>query len=178
MRYRGYRIDIILALALLTVIILAAGQIAYGRVCIERPLLEDLCTIPGIKEATLEKAAEGYIVKLNLSHVSSLPFVYRQAKDIAQTSLYPSNFTLKIIDNRNQLLDDLYWQMQIYIEEAIVQGNFSVAAEKLNELANFAEVNAKFHVDEECVYLELYQDQAYLYAVRHRIPPQKGAAKE
>lgn len=175
MRYRGYRLDIIISLAVITVLILVAGQIAYGQVFIERPLLDELQNIPGVTTATVEKVAVGYDITLKLSPVSRLPSVYRQAYDVARKILDVDDFTIRIIDNRTPLLEDLYGQMQIHIEEAVMQGNFSAAAERLNEMAAIASVNEKFHVDEECIYLELYQDQAYLFEVRHRVLPQRGA---
>jgi len=161
------------ALALLTVFILVGGQIAYGRFFVERPLLNELQSIPGVTTAKLEKTPAGHDIVLQISAVGNLPSVYQQAKDVARRNLSPDSFTLKIVDNRTPLLTELYWQMQIHIEEAVVQGNFATVAERISDLAATKGVSENFYVDEECIYLELYQDETYLYAVRHRVPPQR-----
>ena len=176
MRYRGYRVDIIVALALLTVLILVGGQTVYRQLLVERPLLQELRTVPGVRAVIIDNTTTGYNITLDLLPVGNLSAVYRQAIYVIQRHLNPSDFSLKLADNRTPALEDLYWQMQIYIEEAIMKGNFSTTATKLGELAAVVGVNEKFYVDEECVYLELRQDATYLYAVRQRGQPQKEAA--
>ena len=176
MKYRGYRVDLVVTLALLTLLVLVGGQAAYGRVFVERPLLEELRSIPGVMTVSIEKVAANYNITMDLAAGSNFPTLYRQATEVAQQALGSSRFNLQIIDNRTTTLENLYRQMQIHIEEAVAQGNFSVAAKKINEIAEQARVQASFYVDEERVYLELHQNDAYLYAVRHRIFPQKGVA--
>lgn len=176
MKYRGYKIDLVVVLALLTLLILIGGHVAYERIFIEHPLLNQLQSIPGVVTASVEKATDSYNITLGSTVNNNLPTIYRQAAEVAQHILGSNHFTLRIIDNRTTALETIYWQIQIYIEEAVAQGNFSVAAEKISELAKQAGVQANFYVDEERVYLELLQNEAYLYAVRPRTIPQKGVA--
>jgi hypothetical protein len=174
-KYRGYRVDVVLALALLTLVAFVGGQAFYGRMFIERPLLEQLQSVPGVTEVTVEKYVGSYDITLNLANESNLPTVYRQVTELTKRTLGSDSFELRVTDNRTPKLETLYRQMQIYIEEAVAQGNFSTAAEKLNEVASRFGVRERFYVDEEFVYLELYQDEAYLYAVRRRVLPRKEA---
>ncbi|NLG86948.1 MAG: hypothetical protein GX489_07000 [Firmicutes bacterium] len=176
MKYRGYKIDLVVVLALLTLLILIGGHVAYERIFIEHPLLNQLQSIPGVVTASVEKATDSYNITLDSTVNNNLPTIYRQAAEVAQHILGSNHFALRIIDNRTTALENIYWQIQIYIEEAVAQGNFSVAAEKISELAKQAGVQANFYVDEERVYLELLQNEAYLYAVRPRTIPQKGVA--
>jgi len=175
MRYRGYRIDAIIAIALLTVPVLIGGQTFYKQVTVERPLADELQTISGVKKAIIAKTPAGYDITLDLSAVDNLPLVYRQAVSIIKKHLNPSTFSLQLVDSRTPALENLYWQAQTYIEEAAMRGNFSAIATKLTQLATEADAQLEFYVDEECIYLELYQDPHYLYAVRERYQPSKEA---
>jgi len=48
MRYRGYRVDIIVALALLTVLVLVGGQTVYRQIIgSNAPCYQDLRAVPG-----------------------------------------------------------------------------------------------------------------------------------
>ncbi|HKM39176.1 MAG TPA: hypothetical protein VJ036_02800 [bacterium] len=173
MRYRGYRVDVIIAIALLTVPILLGAQSIHRQIWMERPLSKDLQAIAGVKTATVNRKPDRYDIILNLLIVDSLPIVYRQAVCIAEKHLKSLPFSIQLIDNRTPNLEDLYWQMQIYIEEAVMLGNFGAAATNLHRLAFNAGAETQFYVDKDHIYLELRQNETYLYAVRERIIPHK-----
>lgn len=169
MKYKGYRVEVVTAVALLTVAVLLGGHLAYIRLFVEKPLLRSLEQIAGVEKVRLSQADDRYVVTLELARVNDLAQVYRRAEELSRESLGPGNFLLKVADKRNPALENLYYRVHYYVEEALAQGNFSVAAEKIAAAAKSAGVKERFYVDEDHVYLELVQGENYLYEVRSRV---------
>ncbi|BCV25004.1 hypothetical protein [Gelria sp. Kuro-4] len=168
MKYRGYRVDVVAAVALLTVALLLGVRLAYVRYFVERPLVNELQALPGVKDVKLSQARGRYNVKLALGRVDNLAEVYRQAEELAAASLGPGGFNLMLADERTPALEQVYYEIHYYVEEALVRGNFSEAAERIQSAARAAGVEEKFYVDQGHVYVELTQGPGYLYEVHQR----------
>lgn len=168
MKYRGYRVDVTVAVALLTLAVLLGGRLAYARFLVERPLVAELKALRGVQSVTLERSDAGYVLHLKLAEVEDLPGLYRQIEKLGAERLGPGNFVVKIQDERTPALENVYYRIHYYLEEALVQGNFSAAAARIQSEARAAGVEERFYVDEGHIYLELIHGPAYLYEVRYR----------
>ncbi|MDK2881666.1 MAG: hypothetical protein PWP58_1, partial [Bacillota bacterium] len=60
MKYRGYRVDVTLAVALLTLAVLLGARLAYARFLVERPLATELKALEGVQSVVLERSGAGY----------------------------------------------------------------------------------------------------------------------
>ncbi|HHY92057.1 MAG TPA: hypothetical protein GX511_01795 [Firmicutes bacterium] len=168
MKYRGYRVDVVGAVALLTVALLLTGRLAYTRYLVEKPLVRELKALPGVQGVELGQEHGRYVIRLELTQAANLAEVYRKAEQTSGESLGQGRFELKIIDKRSPELEDLYYRLHYYVEEALVRGNFSEAAARIESVAQAAGVKEKLYVDRGHVYIELSQGQHFLYEVRER----------
>ncbi|MDK2959883.1 MAG: hypothetical protein PWP12_67 [Bacillota bacterium] len=168
MKYRGYRVDVTLAVALLTLAVLLGARLAYARFLVERPLATELKALEGVQSVVLERSGAGYRLQVKLGEVKDLPGLYRQIEKLAAERLGPGNFALKIQDERTPALENVYYRIHYYLEEALTQGNFSTAAAKIHSEAQAAGIEERFYVDEGHIYLQLLDGPAYLYEVRYR----------
>jgi|GEM_PF-4830477 len=87
MKYRGYRVDVTLAVALLTLAVLLGGRLAYARFLVERPLVAELEALSGVQSVTLERSDAGYVLHLKLAEVKDLPGLYRQIEKLGASRM-------------------------------------------------------------------------------------------
>jgi hypothetical protein len=159
---------VVLITLILTVALLVGVHQAYIRLMVERPLVTELARISGLEAVELRTIGDKYLVNLKLGKVDDLAALYRQIEDAVTSSLTPGSFVLNIADRRTSDLENLYYRVHYYIEEALVQGNFSTAAGRIHAEARAVGVEDRFWVDGDYVYLELVSGDHYLYEVRPR----------
>jgi len=167
---KGMIIKGFLALVL-TPAVLYTWQSIWMNYAVASPLDKALNGIDGVKKVTLHKSKKlNKPVEVNIALESdvNLEKVYSEINDKIADTLKNKPYVLEIEDNRTQELEQLYQEINLYVQKAIVDGNFPVLAQNAEEKAESVEAHSKVYVDDKNVYLQLSKKGNFLYAVISR----------
>ena len=163
----------VVALAV-TVAVLVAGQLAWHKYAVAKPLDAGLREIPGVTAASWQEAKNGdVVINVTLGGVENLAVTHGDIETAAKNILGRRPSRIILTDTRTPELDDLYYAVHYHIQEAIAAGNFAAMAGQINTQAAARGVQAKIYVDARAVYLQLAKDGADLYAVVPREAPRE-----
>ncbi|WP_406678483.1 hypothetical protein [Moorella sp. ACPs] len=166
MHFKGWRLHFIFLAALLTFGLLTGGQWAYRHYSQEKPLADTLKANPAVQEAEVTRTAQGLEVRVILGPGADLPQVYRQVQEAVDKLYGREQVKLVIQDRRSPALENLWRQSQFAVYEAAVRGSFTQMAATVERLARQAGVDQyAVNVDDNYIYLQFSQGQAYLYQV-------------
>lgn len=172
---RDNRLTFVIALAV-TVAVLVAGQLLWQKYAVARPLGSGLQGIAGVAAASWDESKNGDItINVTLGGVDNLARTYGEIGETAKTILGKRPARTNLADSRTPELETLYHSVHLHLQEAIVTGNFSAMADRVDAKARAAGAEAKVFVDARNVYLQLHKAGASLYAV---VPRPDAAARE
>lgn len=172
MHFKGWRLHFVLLAALLTLSLLTGGQWAYRHYSQEKPLTDTLKSDPAVQEATVNRTPDGLEVKVLLGRGADLPQAYRHVQETVYKLYGRQHVRLVVQDRRSPALESLWRESQFAVYEAAVQGNFTRMAATVEQLAHRAGIeNYAVNVDDNYIYLQFSQGQAYLYQVVPRQNP-------
>ncbi|QGP93441.1 hypothetical protein MGLY_28490 [Neomoorella glycerini] len=166
MHFKGWRLQFVFLAALLTLGLLTGGQWAYRHYSQEKPLADTLKSDPAVQEATVIRTADGLEVRVILGPGADLPQAYRQVQETVHKLYGRQQVKLVIQDRRSPALESLWRESQFAVYEAAVRGNFTQMAATVDRLARQAGIDHyAINVDDNYIYLQFSQGQAYLYQV-------------
>lgn len=152
---------------LITCALLLGGYSFYNNYIVQRPLLQALNDIAGVKEVQLVQVNDKYQITVALDQAGNLQNVYVKLDETAAFYLANKEFELKVTDNRNSQLTDIYNQLQPYIYEALAKDNYIWLNEEIGRqiTENCPDAKYEFNIDADRIYLQFNQEQKNLYAI-------------
>lgn len=171
------RLTVVLAAIILTLAVLGGGQFLWQRYAVDKPLANALNNIDGIASFKVDSnnkisgAAKLYI---SLGDVKNLQKTYQAVYEGAAAVLGDSKFSVVIKDNRTPELEQVYYNVHLFVQEGIATGKFAPMAEQIVQRAAVNGVEAQVYVDSVNVYLGLKKADAGLYEIipRHVSQPE------
>lgn len=160
-----------------TLAVIYAGQALWQKHFVSQPLDKALKAISEVQKAELEeggKLNEPLVVHVTLDNVNNLQDTYKAINDKIQEAYGNKAYKLEIKDSRSPELEQLFNDINYYVQEAIVDGNFPLLAEKSGEMAKKLGIECKIFVDSENIYVQLSGKSASLYDVVPRSAPVAG----
>lgn len=165
-------LSFVLALAV-TVGALAAGQLAWHKLAVAKPLDRGLKEIQGVEAANWEDVSgksDRVTIHVSLGRVDNLQTTYEEIYEAAKKAMGRRNFKIALHDRRSAELEELYYSVHYDIQEAVSRGNFAAMAAKISGQAQAAGVNERVYVDSQRIYVQFAKGDAALYAVIARQP--------
>lgn len=165
-KIKGLDISIIvLAFALTFTLLVAASNLNY-MVKVDRPLRGFLEANPHVADYKISETGGKIDISVKLKEGEDLGAAYRDLMDGLQAISGGRSVELSIADNRDALLMNVYHEMHFAIEEAIMQGDFTMMNARLTATAERHGIQ-KFgvSVDRDNVYVQLEKDGHHLYQV-------------
>lgn len=173
MNWQNYRWSIVGLTIIVTLAVLFGGQFLWQQLAIAKPMSQIAQGIDGVESAFLEKNSQNdSTVKINvtLAHVTNLQTTYKALNDRIFNVLGHKKYKIIINDSRTPELEQLYYSIHYYIQEAIFTGNFGLMSEKIQSKATASGSNAQVFVDAKYVYLQLSSQNSNMYIVVPRQP--------
>ena len=140
------------------------GQWLFEWSTVREPLRRALSANPAVESFTVTYRPT-VVITANLAPTEDLRAVYRDLHDAVARALGTRPFRLELRDRRNPQLEEVLYRSQYSIYRAAADGDFPAMAEVVEREAERARVRARVFVDEANIYVQLRQDEAYLYAV-------------
>ncbi|QGT99643.1 hypothetical protein SYNTR_1050 [Candidatus Syntrophocurvum alkaliphilum] len=159
---------IIIALISLVVVLglLFGGYNLYNTIGVHNPVKGELSEIPEIQDVKIEKVDRKDVFKIQLGKTTNLKKVYTDTTKVLNSKYDPENYELIILDNSNNELEKAYDNLHLAIYEAIANNQFLWLDKQLEEKQK--NYDYKLFVDEENLYLQLEQENYYIYKVLDR----------
>lgn len=177
MDFKNIRWPIVAAILVGTMAVLGVGQLVYRMQTVDRPLKAFLASTPEVKSFDVQKNAEGTTINMKLGPLSDLRTTYTSiAKGLAKVSKGP--FKIVVTDDRDPALEQAYYRMHFAIQESLQRGTFTSAEDVVSREATAAQLKtARLFVDSDRVYLQLSDNDHYLYEVLSRSTPTEKATQ-
>jgi hypothetical protein len=156
---------------IITVACLYAGQAVWHAYAVDQPLDKTLNGVDGVEKVTWDDSNninDSINIYVTLNNISNLQKTYEEINSKIEKTLKNKQFILNIKDNRSPELEQSYYDIHYYIQKAIVDGDFPLLEEKVQEKAGATGAAAKVYVDEKYIYLQLTKNDSSLYAVISR----------
>lgn len=159
----------------ITLALLYAAQNVWMNYAVASPLDKTLNDVDGVAKVTLRdtnKLSEPVIIVVTLDHDINLEKTYSAINEKIVETLNKKPYVLKLSDNRTPELEQLYYDIHFYVQQAMVDGNFPLLAENAREKAEALNAAARVYVDDKNIYLQLIKNDNFLYTIVSR-PSQK-----
>lgn len=162
---------------IITVTILYIGQGIWQSYAVDLPLDKMLNGIAGVEKVAWEKGSnisDAVNIYVKLNNTDNLQKTYEKINKTIRQTLKNRRYTLEIEDDRSPELENTFYGIHYYIQKSIVDGDFPLLEEKVQEKAAAAGAAAKLYVDEQNIYLQLTKSDSSLYAVVARHTDRTG----
>lgn len=170
MRFRGFRIHVALLVFLVALGLGLGVQYYHRQTQVLHPLVEQLEEIPGVLSVRLDqgmfKAGSRQLVSMELAPGVPLVFVFEQVYQTLMAS--GGEYTIELEDSPNPAILNLFYRIQIAVEEAIMTGEFTTLETRISRLADSVGIDWELGLDREFIYLLLTEGEDNLTRVIRR----------
>ncbi len=155
----------VIVVIITTLALLFGGQILYRHFTYNKPLVEELSSVNGVKDYRVISENNGVKLSISMSPVDNLQASYLAIEDVLNR-IYANTPEITIDDAPSSKLKELWYQGQFVIYEGISTGQFVKMEKQLGDIAaNYPGVAVKVFVDTERVYFQAVDGKHFLYKV-------------
>jgi hypothetical protein len=163
MKLGKFKVSIIIIVLAATLSILFGGKSIYYQYNIERPMQKKLSQIKEIKKFTISKKASELILEVQLNKTNNLQNTYLVVQNQTKEVLGDREYTIKMLDNPDKVLEDIFYHAQFDIFEAIEKGEYSKMINRIEARSKKAGVTTKVFIDNDYLLLQMEHGKSYLY---------------
>ncbi len=155
----------------LTLAVLFGSQLLWNKYAVANPINKMFQNINGVESVTVGrlneqgKNNEKIKIYVKLNKVSDLQSLYGEIIDGLRQIDGGKKYDIVIQDTRTPELEQFYYTIHYYIQEAIFTGNFAAMADHINAKASSAGVEVQIYVDIKNIYVKMTQGTAEMYVV-------------
>lgn len=155
----------------ITVAGLYAGQALWRSYAVDLPLDSALSGIDGVEKVTWDSGGninDTVEIDVILGNTANIEKTYNEITEKIEEVLKNKNYELNIKDNRTAELEQAYHDIHYYVQKAVVDGDFPLLSEKVDEKAAAAGASAEVYVDEQNIYVQISKAGSSLYSITAR----------
>lgn len=163
---KSFKWPVAIVAFLLTLVLAVGGVQLRQRQLVNEPLFKRLNELEQVKTVDLRKEGGTQVVVVTLNYVDDLPETYRQLNDEISRLLGQKRYRLEIVDGRDQTLEAAFIAVHLALYEGEHRGNFTdMGGHVADVLADMGIEEHKVIVDNENIYLQIKNGDAYLFEV-------------
>lgn len=172
MSYRGLHLP---AAVLAFVLVLAVGLLGkhvYEQNQIIAPLEAELQQVVGVKKVAVQRSRGGWgsVLEIYLDLDAQVPLGAALGRVRQIAADFGENLVIHLRDSASPELLQLYEQVQLAAEEAVITGKFTLLAERVGQLAGSRGAGWELSVDRNFIYISLTDGEHTLRRVISRAP--------
>lgn len=164
-KLKDLRLYLVLLAFLVTVGVLFGGQKLVAKYRSEDPTRRAIGAIREVRDFEVKQASDGLTVELKLDKVGNLELLLDEIKQKVEAHYHQPIRNFKITGRPDQQLQQMRYNISFYLEEALVSGRYIQLKEALD---GYQPVKAQVYLGTDFVYLQLENDDHYLYEAIHR----------
>lgn len=168
---RGKQINWLLGCVALiaTLAVLVGGQLLWQNFAVDKPLDKLLQEVDGVVAAAQSEVKGGkdkiVLLDVTLANVANLQKTYTDIDAGAKRILGSKPYTIAVHDKRTPALEQFYYSVHYFIQEAVFTGNFSQMAQRVSEQAQASGIDTKIFVDNRYVFVQMQQNDGQMYVI-------------
>jgi len=167
-RKSDFRIAVSIFALVLVLVLSFSGYYLYIKVGINQPLQKQLLAIEGVESVSLNQQGQHYKIDVNLDKVENLQKVYRELKQTVDGALPKHNYVLNLVDRPDQNLEDFMQHIQPAVYESLSNHRFIWLDQEMAQRSAAQGLKYKLFVDQENLYIQVENDDAYICQVISR----------
>ncbi|MGI5879765.1 MAG: hypothetical protein ACOX6L_04105 [Syntrophomonadaceae bacterium] len=166
------RIPVIIIALLITVGLLSGGLRLYNYYYIEQTVQKSITQIESVTEADVSKSNGEYAVQVKLNWSRNLQGTYHELDQIGSQHFGNKIYNIKVLDNRNQRLNDLFIDLQPLIYETLAKDEFVRMNNEVGKQVIKKHMDYYLQVDQHNIYISIRDGDHYLYEIIQRFHQQ------
>lgn len=155
MQWHGFRIPIILLALVLGLAAFLGVQWLYNKYNYLQPLEDFLTSSPAVQTFEIEESGKVLTLTVELHETSNLANDYRELQREVGTVLGQRLFIIQLTDSRDQTLQEVFYDSQFAIYEALTRGNYREMAEHVKASASNVGAKATILLDQDYIYVHM-----------------------
>ncbi|CFX76100.1 Uncharacterized [Syntrophomonas zehnderi OL-4] len=149
----------------------------YAQSFIERPVREALHKLEFVDTVTVNKQDSVYKITIKIKQPGNIQYEYTQADKTIKDHIRGKQYQLQLTDKRNKKLNDELDYLELSIYEAMAKNNYLWLDEIFRETAGRDHFTYKLFIDEQRLYVQLVDQNHFLYEVIERSIPAPETGK-
>lgn len=160
---KGLKWQVVIITIVVVLSLLLGGFNLYQNTILPVKISKDLSTVKYVESSKVEIGNNGYVANIKLDKTDNILKTY---EDIQKSiSKYSANIKIKIIDNTDSKLNNIYYKDQFAIYQAIQNGDYINMSDIIYRNGKSQGVKSFIYIDVNNVYLSIIDGQHYLYKI-------------
>lgn len=157
-------------LAFVLTLALSVGAVQLRqRQMVNEPLFKRMSEFEPVKKVDVQLEQGTQVVVINLDYVEDFSLTHRELNEEIERLLGQKRYRLDILDGRDQALEAAFVAVHLALYEGEHRGNFTEMGDQVSAiLSDLGIPEHKVMVDNENIYLQIRQGDAYLYEIIQR----------
>lgn len=170
MEFKDINIKRVLIFLLVFLSILFLANYVYRVYYIEKPLKEFYENSSIVKSYEIINKNNIKEINLTLKQVDNLKDAYNSLLVGTEKVLNNKKFIIKLENDKNadEKLNEFYYKIQFIVYEAIQKGEFLKMSQYIMAESQRNNINSKLYIDEKNLYIQLNDEDKYLYKIISR----------
>lgn len=163
---KTFKWEYVTLVALITLGVLSLAYFSYETLGIRRPLVAAISNDPDVLSAEISQENGKTVIAVRLRQVHDLSETYKRIESTAEKYVSRDCLEIKVIDHRNEALEEIYMKVHYYLEEAAARGDYGSMIDSARPILDSSGLTG-WHVmvDNGDIFVQLYAGPNYLYQV-------------
>lgn len=149
----------------------------YVNRFVERPVEKALQEVKFVDSVMVKKDDSIYQFTVKIKKAGNVQYEYTKVDSVIKENIKGKEYQLQLTDNRNEKLANELEYLELSIYEAMAKDNYIWLDEIFRETARQDQIGYKLFIDEQRLYIQLVDQEHFLYEVIERSTPASGADK-
>ena len=155
MQWKGLKIQIIIFSLLVGIALIFGVQRLYQKYSTEGPLNTVLNSNQSVESYQLSSKGNLLQISIKIRYDANFMQTYKEVQKEIAGVMGRKVFSIVLSDSRDDVLEQVWYQSQYAVYQALSQGSFQEMADVINREAESRGAEAKIYIDQENIYLRL-----------------------
>ncbi|MDD3654183.1 MAG: hypothetical protein PHO01_08385 [Desulfotomaculaceae bacterium] len=158
MQWKGLKVPVIIFSLLLGLVIIFGIQWVYQKYIFQNPINTVLAANEAIDSFQVNNQDGVVNISIAIKSDADLMQSYQAVQKDLSLLMGRRQYNIDLMDSRDDALQQLWYQSQFAVYQAIDQGSYQNMAYDINREAGLAGAEAKIYIDPKNVYIRLMKD--------------------
>ncbi|MDF9407438.1 MAG: hypothetical protein A4E52_00865 [Pelotomaculum sp. PtaB.Bin013] len=158
MQWQGLKIPVIIFSLLAGLVVIFSVQWVYQKYSFQNPLNMVLSSNEAVESYQISTEGKQVKITLTFKDTADLMQSYNELQKELTQKMGQRPYYLVLKDNRDDSLQQVWYNSQFAVYQAIAQGSYRSMAEEIKREAGAAGAEAKINIDEKNIYIRLKKD--------------------
>ena len=178
MNWHGLRWPVVALAFAGSLLAIWGGQYLFQRYGYQAPLQQAVAADQSVESFTVSDQGRSTVYSVRFQPGGNLEQEWQDLNQILAARAGGRSYRIEPVDNPDPALDQVYYNVQYAIYDALARGTFQAMADRVSREAKAAGVTAGLWVDDQNIYLELSDGSHFVQKIfpRPRAADAGGAA--